>query len=88
MSAMRFWAQGRGKNRENMNKKEKGWKSPLSFLLGQTQNIADYFLFSQSKNIYLYANFVIFSRKYELYIVFWFLFYIFAAEFLFKQGQL
>ena len=53
-----------------MNKKEKGWKSPLSFLLRQALNIADDSLFSQSKSIYLYANFVIFSRKYELYIVF------------------
>jgi hypothetical protein len=29
MSAKRFWAQGRGKNRENIDKKEKGWKNPM-----------------------------------------------------------
>jgi hypothetical protein len=26
MSAKRFWTQGRGKNRENIDKKGKGWK--------------------------------------------------------------
>ena len=41
-----------------------------------------------TKNTYLFVNFVIFSRKYELYIGFRFLFYIFAAEFYFKQRQL
>ena len=29
MSAMRFWAQGRGKNRENIDKKGKGRKNPM-----------------------------------------------------------
>ena len=29
MSAKRFWAQGRGKNRENIDKKEKGWKNTM-----------------------------------------------------------
>ncbi len=53
----------------------------------QAQNIANHFQFSQPKNRYLFANFVIFSQKYELYIAFLFLFYIFAAEFLFKQQQ-
>ena len=40
-----------------------------------------FFVFT-TKNVYLYVNFVIFSRKRELYIIFWFLFYIFAVEFL------
>ena len=51
-------------------------------------NIAVHFLLSQPKNRYLYANFVMFSRKYKLYIDFRFLLYIFAAEFHFKQRQL
>ena len=29
MSAKRFWAQGRGKNRENIDKKGKGWKNTM-----------------------------------------------------------
>jgi hypothetical protein len=53
MSVLRFLAQGRGKNRENMNKKEKGWKSPLSFLLRQALNIADYLCFHNQKHLFI-----------------------------------
>lgn len=53
----------------------------------QAQNIANHFQFSQTQKCYLNANFVIFSRKYDLYIDFRFLFYIFAAGFHFKQRQ-